>query len=533
MTNPDVMIPVPFAQDGLKNPINVTRQPDQDAQDATWEGGFPPVTMQRKEVGGLPPNGLDFNGVLHAVSADANHRQKGLSIEFNQDFATAIGGYPVGAKIRMANGTYVESTVAGNTNNPNSSMSGWKFVGAAANLSDLTSAATARTNLGLGTAATANVVNSVSSTDINSTLSAAMGKHLNDSKISVPVYIPANSNLNDYQSAGFYFNNLNVESATITNNPAPYSFSLLVERSAGVNQKLTTYGLSGNVTYTRGYYGGSWSSWKVLAFLDEVDTKLAKSSNLSDLTNVVAARDNLGLGTTATLTATTQDLDATVGRVVKVRDFGVGLPIYLDSVNNMNLLHYNAMFYSTSSPVNGWDNGIFQTFRGNVNRFAQIGFNENNNSMLVRTGINIASGGAWATVKTTSNTTVDSNGFIKNASPIVQLFADKIELNDEAQQQNIEFEKLGVGDYLIKNSTGLSNDGWYIETPKDANGNVLFSVIYTTLENGDISVKTYKKKFDFETVSIVADLDNPVDITENRWIDLRLQELPSVDEEQP
>ncbi len=125
MTNPDVMIPVPFAQNGLKNPINVTRQPDQDAQDATWDAGFPPVTMQRKEVGGLPPNGLDFNGVLHAVSADANHRQKGLSIEFNQDFATAIGGYPIGAKLRLADGAYVESTVEGNTNNPNSSMTGW------------------------------------------------------------------------------------------------------------------------------------------------------------------------------------------------------------------------------------------------------------------------------------------------------------------------------------------------------------------------------------------------------------------------
>lgn len=124
------------------------------------------------------------------------------------------------------------------------------------------------------------------------------------------------------------------------------------------------------------------------------------------------------------------------------------------------------------------------------------------------------------------NTTIDGNGFIKAASPIVQLYSDKIELNDEAKLQNITLEKLGIGDYLIKGSAGFAQEGWYIETPKDANGNVLFSVIYTTLENGDISVKTYKKKFDFETVSIVADLDNPVDITEGRWIDLRLQELP-------
>lgn len=134
--------------------------------------------------------------------------------------------------------------------------------------------------------------------------------------------------------------------------------------------------------------------------------------------------------------------------------------------------------------------------------------------------------GGWVKIYTSRNTTTDSNGFVKSASPIVKLFADKIELNDEAQRQNVEFEKLGVGDYLIKGSSGFAQEGWYIETPKDANGNVLFSVIYTTLENGDISVKTYKKKFDFETVSIVADLDNPVDITESRWIDLRLQELP-------
>lgn len=141
--------------------------------------------------------------------------------------------------------------------------------------------------------------------------------------------------------------------------------------------------------------------------------------------------------------------------------------------------------------------------------------------------------GNYQTIYSTENTTVDANGFIKKASPIVKLFADKIELNDEAKQQNIEFEKLGVGDYLIKGSTGFAQEGWYIETPKDANGNVLFSVIYKTLENGDISVKTYKKKFDLETASIVADLDNPVDITENRWIDLRLQELPQPEIEIP
>lgn len=124
------------------------------------------------------------------------------------------------------------------------------------------------------------------------------------------------------------------------------------------------------------------------------------------------------------------------------------------------------------------------------------------------------------------NTTIDGNGFIKAASPVVKLFADKIELNDEAQLQEIVFEKLGVGDYLIKGSLGFAQNGWYVEMPKDANGNVLVAVVYEQLENNDISVKTYAKKFDDETGDIIANLTKPRDIPIGRWIDLRLQELP-------
>lgn len=131
--------------------------------------------------------------------------------------------------------------------------------------------------------------------------------------------------------------------------------------------------------------------------------------------------------------------------------------------------------------------------------------------------------------KTNRNTSVDANGFIKNASPIVKLFADKIELNAEAELQPITFEKLGVGDYLIKGSLGFAQEGWYIEMPKDANGNVLVAVIYEQLDNNDISVKTYAKKFDEETGDVVANTAKPRDIPATRWIDLRLQELPQDD----
>lgn len=136
----------------------------------------------------------------------------------------------------------------------------------------------------------------------------------------------------------------------------------------------------------------------------------------------------------------------------------------------------------------------------------------------------------WYKFLHSGNTTSDSNGFIKNASPIVKLFADKIELNDEAQLQEITFEKLDTGDYLIKGSTGFAQEGWYVETPKDANGNLLVAVVYEQLENGDISVKTYDYMLNRKG-RIVADIETPLDIPENRWIDLRLQELPQPETE--
>lgn len=131
------------------------------------------------------------------------------------------------------------------------------------------------------------------------------------------------------------------------------------------------------------------------------------------------------------------------------------------------------------------------------------------------------------------NTTTDGNGFIKAASPISKLFADKIELNEEAQEQSPEFEKIDVGHYLIKNTEGFSENGWYIEMPKDANGNVLVAAQYQQLEDNTIEVKTFAKKFDEETGDIVPNLEKPRDIPSGRWIDIRLKELPEPEIEIP
>lgn len=128
---------------------------------------------------------------------------------------------------------------------------------------------------------------------------------------------------------------------------------------------------------------------------------------------------------------------------------------------------------------------------------------------------------------TTQNATKDSNGFLKGASPVVDMYDNKIDLNQDAEQQGgITFEKLGIGNYLIKGSLGFAQEGWYIETPKDANGNILVAVVYEQLANNDISVKTYAKRFDDDTGDIVENLAKPRDIPTGRFISLRLHELP-------
>lgn len=124
------------------------------------------------------------------------------------------------------------------------------------------------------------------------------------------------------------------------------------------------------------------------------------------------------------------------------------------------------------------------------------------------------------------NTTIDSNGFIKAASPVIKLFSEKIEPNDEALEQEPFFEKVDIGHYLLKNTEAFSDDGWYIEMPKDANGNVLVAVQYQQLEDNTIEVKTFAKKFDEETGDIVPNLEKPRDIPVGRWIDIRLKALP-------
>lgn len=69
---------------------------------AGYNEGFPPINMTAVAAGGIPPYGQDLNGVLYDLSTAIQYIQSGIAFPFDSAFATAIGGYAVGAIVSDA-----------------------------------------------------------------------------------------------------------------------------------------------------------------------------------------------------------------------------------------------------------------------------------------------------------------------------------------------------------------------------------------------------------------------------------------------
>lgn len=178
-------------------------------------------------------------------------------------------------------------------------------------------------------------------------------------------------------------------------------------------------------------------------------------------------------------------------------------------------------------PFDPFVGGMFQT-RTNSGSVQQI-FVRTNRSWFRDTGSSLQP----IEFKTTANTTVDSNGFIKAASPIFRLANSADSATDEinnftsagAGAANVEAQGVtathdAAGVYTITGSLGFAKAGWTVEVPQDANGNRLCVVNTEQADDGTITVRTFSKRIDSETGDVVA--DQPMDIPEGRWIDLRL-----------
>ncbi|WP_227732785.1 phage tail fiber protein [Yersinia proxima] len=147
-----------------------------------------------------------------------------------------------------------------------------------------------------------------------------------------------------------------------------------------------------------------------------------------------------------------------------------------------------------------------------------------------------------AMVYHTNNTTVDSNGFLKKASPVVKLYRDgSSETNHESE--GAISERISEGVYKISGVLGFnSDDSWGgvdggIEIPTDKNKQPLIWVDYSLEENGDLVIKTYHRthptspEFARNTIKDYED-GQPIDIPAGRFVDLRVQ-MPGVEEIEP
>ncbi|HAN8002452.1 TPA: phage tail protein [Escherichia coli] len=141
-----------------------------------------------------------------------------------------------------------------------------------------------------------------------------------------------------------------------------------------------------------------------------------------------------------------------------------------------------------------------------------------------------------AVVRDTSNTTVDSNGFIKIASPIVKIYGDgRYETNDESE--GVTVTRLDVGQYLIDGCESLNSDAAWggidggFEIPTDRNKQPLIWLDYEVNADGSVLVKTYHRTHPDAPAFARNEQDgvsngDPVDIPRDQFVSVRV-EMPA------
>lgn len=118
---------VPFAINGSRTAILDSTPTGSNS--ASYDVGFPAITMILKSAGGLPPLGQNINQILYELSSLGRYLSSGGGYQFTSAFSTAIGGYPVGAIVPSSDGQgYWLNTTDDNTSNPEVSTAtrtGW------------------------------------------------------------------------------------------------------------------------------------------------------------------------------------------------------------------------------------------------------------------------------------------------------------------------------------------------------------------------------------------------------------------------
>lgn len=293
-------------------------------------------------------------------------------------------------------------------------------------------------------------------------------------------------------------------------------------------------------------------------FKNEIDPSnfLAKGGNLAGLTDLSESRDNLGLGALATKDSAALNSTDTTG-ILPLDKGGLGAGTIPGARETMHIYGHDATFGTINNILTYFNNiagngGLFSFRDGAVDATNTYKFGSailfrtadtygllsvDHNSGNVRASGGTVSGGIAATAYInnlwgTRNTTVDGNGFIKTASPIVKIYSDgAAETNDEAE--GVTVTRISTGVYVVEGCLGLNSDpSWGgpdggIEIPTDVNKQPRLWVDYKVRADGSVEIRTYHRThprapaFARNEIEGVAEGD-PVDVPRGTFISVRV-----------
>lgn len=301
-------------------------------------------------------------------------------------------------------------------------------------------------------------------------------------------------------------------------------------------QVITGTGLSG---------GGNLSANRTLSVNYGTTAGTAAQGNDARITGAAQKSE---LGTAATRDVTVGEADTTSGRLLKYRDYGVGGATVTNDHDFSSSLKGGRFSYVNSVVAgpqpNGDGRGALISATDPDGYGMELSCRFGSNRLSFRSVSSAPR--VWAEIFHTSNTATDSNGFIKNASPIIKLHSDRIESTNEEQfGATPTFARKSKGVYEIKGTLGLRSEGWYLDTPSDRNGNKYFNVEWTqnitpTAVDGIVdeyrndivvTIETFERVWNKETG--MFDNGAPIDINElqDRFVQLRFNEIKIEDED--
>ncbi|WP_393969316.1 phage tail fiber protein [Kluyvera intermedia] len=289
-------------------------------------------------------------------------------------------------------------------------------------------------------------------------------------------------------------------------------------------------------------------SWKYLA--DNMATKSGGAVPVNQggtgSTSAQGARTNLGLGTVATYTVATSTSDWNANRVLYTGCWGIGAQD-CPTISEANAARQGGIVQGGGGIGTNWADAYCPALVMNRSErlFSQIQVTSANR-MAWRIGEGGVGWKPWLTAWDSGNTTVDSSGFIKKASPIIKIYSDgHFDINEESEGCTVT--RLAVGEYLIEGCTGMNSDASWggidggFDIPQDRNKQPLIWLDYEVSADGSILVKTYHRthpeapEFARNLIGTKDDAGNftetvlngePIDIPDDVFISVRV-EMPA------